>query len=74
MFILSNSFVNEEIFFDFVNRSNINNKYKKEFNEYLKNNQINKDTNFNVYKLLSIMKEFKINKNFFRDKKSCAGK
>ena len=69
-FIPNISSVNEEIFLDFIDRSNINTKFKKEFNDYLENHQINRDINFNVYKLLSIMKYYKIDKNIFFDKKS----
>ena len=69
-FVLSKSYVNEEIFFDFVDISNINNKIKKEYNDYLQSHKINKDTNFLVYKLIDIIKKIKFEKNFFFDKKN----
>ena len=42
-FVLSKSTVNEDIFFDFVDRSNINTKIKKEYDDYLESHKINKD-------------------------------
>jgi hypothetical protein len=69
-FVLSKSTVNEDIFFDFVDRSNINTKIKKEYDDYLESHKINKDTNFLVYKLIDIMKKIKFEKNFFFDKKN----
>ena len=67
-FVLNKSSVNEDIFFDFVDRSNINTKIKKEYNNYLESHKINKDANFLVYKLIDIMKKIKFEKNFFSDK------
>ena len=64
-FVLSKSTVNEDIFFDFVDRSNINTKIKKEYDDYLESHKINKDTNFLVYKLIDIMKKSKFDKKFF---------
>ena len=69
-FVLDKASVNEEIFFDFVDRSDINTNIKKEYNEYIKSHLINKDVNFHVYKLIEIMKRYKIDKNIFFDNKS----
>ena len=68
-FIVNKSKVNEEIFFDYIDRNNINSKIKTEYNNYTKVHQINRDINSNIYKLLNILKEYKLEENHFFDKK-----
>ena len=61
-------YFNEEIFFDYIDRNNINSKINTEYNNYTKVHQINRDINSNIYKLLNILKEYKLEENHFFDK------
>ena len=69
-FVLINASVNEDIFFDFIDRSNINTRFKNEYNNYIESHPINKNINSNVYRLVEIMRKYKIEESVFFDKKS----